>query len=370
MKLIQYIKDKLSSPPENRLKDKSLTMTAIAKASNLNVKNLELPKDGAVPELKKYISKLNINEEIKEFLIDLFIVTAATTKKNKQDNTRFENIFLNGEPDEDRFTINLREDKQEKLKKLKLSKRELTIIGTNFGEILCGIYLLNRFEPIKKISYPTNETNQLIDFLAKTDNGLEYKVSAKYKRGAPAAIRSLLGELKDYVQKHDAKNDWEDDVEQFVYELFKILERESRPIAQILEIKKSLEKLIPETKKYFDDVDVAKLTSIIDEDSKQIINTIVENDLQRDVYNLFKKVVHLLNNHKKIKTVFNKWVSYVNVHQVYLFKFNIRPDFSAIDVTFRIKSFKHEESEFKFATKVSVKEPWKNGINFQLVMGR
>ena len=228
---------------------------------------------------------------------------------------------------------------------------------------------MNRFEPITKIRYPLAMSYPLIDFFAITNNGLEYKISAKYKEGSPAAIGSLLNELEDYIKKHDAKNDWEDEAEKFVYELFKILQKESNPVKQIIMIWMALEEYIPETQKYFDELDhlITNKYGFSKATPSKIVDLIIENKLQKDIYNLFKKVVYLLNNHKKIKTVFNKWVSYVNIHQVYIFNFIINPDFKTIKIDFKIKSFKHDSSEFKFDTKVSLREPWKNGINFQLI---
>ena len=246
-------------------------------------------------------------------------------------------MFLDGNPDSDQFTIQLTEPQSENLRKLNLNQKELNSIGKNFGELLSGIFLMNRYEPISKIIYPLDNSYPLLDFFAMTNNGLQYKISAKYKDGSPAAISSLLGELKDYISKHDGK-EWEDSVEQFVYELFKILQKEKTPVKQIIMIWMALEKYVPNTKEYFDDLDhlVSNNYGFKDAPAGKIPDIIIDNKLQRDVFNLFKKIVYLLNNHKQIKTIFNRWVSYVNIHQVYLFNFIIQPDFKTININFKI----------------------------------
>lgn len=361
-----YLKDK---EVKARYSDKSLTPTGIMKANNLlDVKNLVLHKKGAVPEIKKYLTKLPYEPELKTFLSDISIILVALSRKHKQTDERFEQVFLDGKPDADSFTISLTDAQRSNLQKLNLNQKELNNVGKNFGELLSGLFLLNRFEPLAKISYPLKYTATLIDFLAIQDNGLEYKISAKYNEGAPAAISALMKELKPYVDKH--KSESEDKVEQFVLHLFKALQDESNPVLQIFQIWNALEYFIPETKSYFVDLKNLKNTPFASDKpmtAPQVADYIVKNRLNKDIFNLFKKIVFLLNNHKEIKKVFNKWIMYANVHQVYLFNFNISPDYKTVTINFKIKAFKHEDSKFQFDTKVSLKEPWKNGLNFSMI---
>lgn len=363
-----YFKQK--EEPKARYSDKSLTPTGIMKANKLlDIKNLVLHKKGAVPEIKKFLTKLPHEPELKTFLGDISIILVALSRKHKQSDERFEEIFLDGKPDADSFTIRLTDAQHANLKKLNLQPKELNNIGKNFGELLSGLFLLNRFEPLSKISYPLKYSATLIDFLAIQNNGLEYKISAKYNEGAPAAISALMKELKPYVDKHkpDSK---EDKTEEFVYHLFKALQDESNPVLQIFQIWNAIEHFIPETKSYFKDLDNLKNTPFASDKpmtAYQVSDYIVKNKLNKDVFNLFKKMVFLLNNHKEIKKVFNRWIMYANVHQVYLFNFTISPDYRTININFKIKAFKHEDSKFEFNTKVSLKEPWKNGLNFNMI---
>jgi hypothetical protein len=152
-----------------------------------------------------------------KFLTDISIVVAAISKKHVQDSTAFERVFLDGKTDSDNITINLTPEQSENLKALHLNRAELNRVGTDFGEILSGIFLLNRFEPLQTIKYPLDISHGLIDFYAITGAGLEFKISAKHGQGSPAAISSLLSELHEYVMNHRAKNPTEDKIETFVY---------------------------------------------------------------------------------------------------------------------------------------------------------
>lgn len=366
---------------ENYLKEKSriagnaLTPTGIIATNRakgvkvLDVKNLTLNKTGAVPQIKKYLDNLNFDNNLIKFLGDILIIISALSKRNKQDNAKFESVFLDGEMDSDTFTINLTEEQSKNLESLNLSMNELNKIGVTFGEILSGIFLMNRYEPIKSIKYPLSYSTPLVDFLAITDTGLEYKISAKYKEGAPAAIKGLLEQLKPYVNKHKA-DPKEEQAELFVRDLFNILNNYSNPVQQIFYIWASLIYYIPDADKFFTDPDsiekhydaITKLSN-----STQIINYIVDNKIQKQIYFFFKKIVFMLNNHKGIREVFSRWVAYANVHQVYLFDFIVK-DTKTIKISFKIKSFKGKNTKFEFATKVNMQTPWKNGLNFKMIM--
>lgn len=365
-----YLKQK--SQVTSRLKAKDLTPTYIMKSNNmLDIKNLVLNKKGSVPEIKKYLAKLPVEQELKNFLGDICIILVALSRKHAQTDERFEEIFLDGKPDADSFTISLTDAQSANLKSLELNYKELNVIGKNFGELLSGLFLLNRFEPLTKVSYPLSNSAPLVDFLATTNEGLDYKISAKYKEGAPAAISALMSELKPFVDKHSGDK-VEDDAEKFVLELFRALEDETNPVLQIFQIWNALEHFVPATKSYFTDLKHLLNTPMASDkpmSAPQVVDYIVNNKLQKDIFFLFRKVVYLLNNHKQIKQVFNRWVSYANVHQVYLFNFAIKPDLKTITINFKIKAFKHEDSEFEFYTKVGMKEPWKNGLNFNMLFG-
>jgi hypothetical protein len=107
------------------------------------------------------------------------------------------------------FLIDYVESNGKTKQRIDTSTLPINQIGKNFGEILGPIALFNdnklfsvKFDKNKDfVIMPTAGNEKLLDYIIEKNNGIEYKFSAKYNKGAASSLSSIYDIIQNNKQK-------------------------------------------------------------------------------------------------------------------------------------------------------------------------